>query len=295
MQNLLDFLTRYFHWFVFLLLEVASGAMLFRYNSYQGSVWLSSANAVAGQVYEWSSAVSQFFSLRRVNEELTDRNIFLEQKVQALNEQLRLMGEGVGHSPATLSAESNDTSHLSPLTSHLTLIPAKVVSNTVNRPDNLMTLNRGSDDGVQPNMGVVSGSGLAGVVYLVSRHYSVVMPVLNSQSRISCSIRGRDYFGYLTWNGGDPLYAYLEDIPRHAKVRKGEWVETSGFSYIFPQGISVGRIVGVYNSADGLSYRLKVHLSTDFACLRDVSIISDPAMPECMELTQAAADSLSER
>ena len=274
MQALLAFFTRYFHWVVFLVLEAVSGVMLFRYNSYQGSVWLSSANAVAGKVYDWSSSVSHFFTLTRVNEELTERNIFLERRVQ------QLMSEG------------HPTSHLSPLTSQFKLIPAKVVANTIDKADNLMTINRGEADGVGPNMGVVCGSGLVGVVYMVSSHYAIVMPVLNSQSRISCSIRGRDYFGYLRWDGGDPLYAYVEDIPRHAKFRKGEWVETSGFSYIFPAGISVGRIVGIYNSADGLSYRLKVHLSTDFACLRDVSVIDDPGMAERMMLNQAAEDSL---
>ena len=274
MQALLAFFTRYFHWVVFLVLEAVSGVMLFRYNSYQGSVWLSSANAVAGKVYDWSSSVSHFFTLTRVNEELTERNIFLERRVQ------QLMSEG------------HPTSQLSTLTSQFKLIPAKVVANTIDRADNLMTINRGEADGVGPNMGVVCGNGLVGVVYMVSSHYAIVMPVLNSQSRISCSIRGRDYFGYLRWDGGDPLYAYVEDIPRHAKFRKGEWVETSGFSYIFPAGISVGRIVGIYNSADGLSYRLKVHLSTDFACLRDVSVIDDPGMAERMMLNQAAEDSL---
>ena len=296
MQALLAFFTRYFHWVVFLVLEAVSGVMLFRYNSYQGSVWLSSANAVAGKVYDWSSSVSHFFTLTRINEELTERNIFLERRVQQLmserqTEEIEPEDFMNARQPMTDSM-GHHTSQLSTLTSQLKLIPAKVVANTIDRADNLMTINRGEADGVKANMGVVCGSGLVGVVYMVSRHYAIVMPVLNSQSRISCSIRGRDYFGYLRWDGGDPLYAYVEDIPRHAKFRKGEWVETSGFSYIFPAGISVGRIVGIYNSADGLSYRLKVHLATDFACLRDVSVLDDPGMAERMMLNQAAEDSL---
>ena len=275
MQALLAFFTRYFHWLVFILLEVASGAMLFRYNSYQNSVWLSSANIVSGQVHEWTSAVSQFFALKRLNEELTQRNIVLEQRLTRLSEQ-------TDTAATTLPGEWSETQ----------LLPAKVVANTINRPDNLMTINRGAADGVRPDMGVVGGNGVVGVVYMTSQRYSVVIPVLNRQSRISCSIRGRDYFGYLRWDGGDPLYAYLEDIPRHAKFKKGEWVETSGFSYIFPPGISVGRIVGIYDSADGLSYRLKVHLATDFACLRDVSVINDPDMAERIQLSRAAEDSI---
>lgn len=76
MRNLLDFLSRHNHWFVFVLLEVISAVLLFRYNSYQGSVWFSSANAVSGKLFEWNSAVGQYFSLIDVNEQLTQRNIY---------------------------------------------------------------------------------------------------------------------------------------------------------------------------------------------------------------------------
>lgn len=275
MQNLLAFFVRYFHWIVFLVLEVFSGVLLFRYNSFQGSVWLSSANTVAGKVYGWSASVEQFFSLTRRSEQLTRRNLFLEQEVRRLREE-----KGV---------ESGE----SVLPDSLNLIPAKVVANAVDRHDNLMTIDRGSADGVETNMGVCCGNGLVGVVYATGSHYSIVLPVLNKRSRISCAIRGSGYFGYLVWNGGASNMAYLEDVPRHAKFKKGEWVETSGYSYIFPPGIAVGRIVGIYDSDDGLSYKLKIHLSTDFACLRDVCVIADKDIAERLQLQKAAADSLS--
>ena len=157
MRNLLDFLIKYHHWFVFILLEVASGVLLFQYNSYQGSVWLSSSNAIVGKVNQWES------------------NIF---------------------------------------------VPAKVVDNTVHKSENLMTIDKGRKDGVEVDMGVACGNGVVGVVYLVGDHYSVVIPALNaSSSRISCCIRGRGYFGYLHWYGGDPSVAYVEDVPRHAKFK----------------------------------------------------------------------------
>ena len=174
------------------------------------------------------------------------------------------------------------------------MIPAKVVSNTVNRRDNLITIDRGLADGVHTDMGVVSGLGLVGVVYMAGEHYSIVLPVLNSRSSISCSVRGRDYFGYLTWYGGSPVEAFVEDIPRHAKFQKGDWVETSGYSAIFPKGIAVGKIIGIYNSHDGLSYSLKVHLATDFACLRDVYVVTDESLQEQQQLQKCAQDSLAQ-
>jgi len=128
----------------------------------------------------------------------------------------------------------------------------------------------------------------------VGDHYSVVIPALNaSSSRISCCIRGRGYFGYLHWYGGDPSVAYVEDVPRHAKFKLGEYVETSGFSSIFPSGVLVGKIEQAYNSRDGLSYKLKVRLSTDFSCVRDVCVISDKSIAERAALMQAARDSIS--
>lgn len=156
-----------------------------------------------------------------------------------------------------------------------------------------MTINKGSKDGVKVDMGVVCGSGVVGVVYLVSDNYSVVIPALNSESsRISCAIRGRGYFGYLHWTGGDASRAYVEDIPRHAQFHRGEWVVTSGYSSIFPPGVMVGQIEKVFNSPDGLSYRLQVKLATDFGNLRDVFVINDESVMEQSRLLHAAQDSL---
>ena len=283
MRNLLDFLIKYHHWFIFILLEVASGVLLLKYNSYQNSVWLSSANAVVGKTYQWESKVITFFDQSRLNEELTQHNFYLERQI----DQLRRLYTDL--TKDTTVMERQELQFLS----QYQLIPAKVVDNSVNKLENLMTIDKGRADGVEVDMGVACGNGVVGVVYLVSDHYAVVIPSLNvTSSRISCAIRGRGYFGYLHWYGGDPAVAYVEDVPRHAKFKLGEWVETSGFSSIFPSGVLVGKIEQAYNSSDGLSYKLKVRLSTDFSCLRDVCVISDKGIAERAALMQAARDSV---
>ena len=283
MRNLLEFLSKYYHWLLFAVLEVISFVLLFQFNSYQGSVWFTSANAVVGKLYELEADVESFFSLTKVNKDLTLRNFYLERQVNQLS---RLYAD---LTKDTTIAERNELEFLS----RYQLIPAKVVSNSVDRNDNLMTIDRGSKDGVEKDMGVACGNGVVGVVYLVSDHYSVVMPVLNYHSRISCAIRRRGYFGYLKWQGGDANIAYVEDVPRHAKFKRGDWVETSGYSSIFPPGVLVGKIIEVYNSRDGLSYRLKVQLTTDFGNVRDVCVISDKGIAERTRLMEAARDSLS--
>nr|WP_297101359.1 rod shape-determining protein MreC [uncultured Prevotella sp.] len=284
MHNLTEFLAKHNHWFVFLVLEVVSMVLLFRYNSYQGSVWFSSANAVTGKVYEWDSAVESYFSLSGVNSQLTQRNAFLEQQVRMLDDSIARL---------TRSQEAAVT-RLSSMVPFLgcRLIPAKVVANMVNRYDNLITIDKGSADGVKRDMGVVCGMGVVGIVYLVSEHYSIVIPALNSHSNISCTIQHRGYFGYLRWRGGSSQLAYLEDVPRHAHFKLGDNVVTSGYSSVFPPGVMVGKVLHVFNSADGLSYRVQVKLSTDFARLRDVCLVDDSALQERIDLMRAAQDSI---
>lgn len=284
MHNLTEFLAKHNHWFVFLVLEVVSMVLLFRYNSYQGSVWFSSANAVTGKVYEWDSAVESYFSLSGVNSQLTQRNAFLEQQV-------RMLDDSIARLTRSQEAAVTRLSSMVPFQG-CRLIPAKVVANMVNRYDNLITIDKGSADGVKRDMGVVCGMGVVGIVYLVSEHYSIVIPALNSHSNISCTIQRRGYSGYLRWRGGSSQLAYLEDVPRHAHFKLGDNVVTSGYSSVFPPGVMVGKVLHVFNSADGLSYRVQVKLSTDFARLRDVCLVDDSALQERIDLMRAAQDSI---
>ena len=286
MKNLLEFLRKHFHWFLFVVLEILSVILLFQYNSYQNSVWFSSANVLVGKVYEWSSAVESFFSLTKVNEDLTLRNFYLERQVT----QLRRL-----YSEATQEVSVKERQELEMLERYK-LIPAKVVTNELEKQNNLLTINKGEADGVEEGMGVACGKGVVGVVFKTSSHYSIVIPVLNVESsRISCAIRGHGYFGVLRWDGRDAGIAYVEDIPHHARFKRGDWVETNGYSSIFPAGVLVGQIKEVYNSRDGLSYRLQVRLSTDFGNLRDVVVISDKSIAERVRLMQAARDSIQVR
>lgn len=285
MRNLAEFLARFKHWFVFVLLEILSFVLLFKYNNYQGSVWFSSANDVAGWVFEMKSDVGAFFSLTKINKELTQRNLYLEHQVSQL--QARVYDKTVG----------KDFIHKGQLAmlEGFRLIPAKVVDNSVNKPQNFVTIDKGSADGIRQDMGVACGNGVVGIVYLVSKHYSVVIPVLNTESNISCAIDGTGYFGYLHWKGGPSDIAYLDDVPRHAHFRLHGKIVTSGYSSVFPPGVMVGEILHVFNSDDGLSYRLMIKLSTDFGNLRDVCVIDDSSVKERLNLLKTAQNSIKEK
>jgi len=168
------------------------------------------------------------------------------------------------------------------------LVQAQVIGSTLHRANNLLTLDRGEADGIRAEMGVVNAQGVVGIVFLASRHFSVVIPLVNTQSQVSCRLRGSNYFGTMEWTHGDARHSYAVNIPRHAQLSKGQQVETNGYSDIFPEGIPIGRVVQTGDSPDGMSYRLKVKLAVDFATLRNVSVITDYTQPERIQLEEHA-------
>lgn len=280
MHNLIEFIKSHFHWVVFLLLESLGLVMLFHFNDYQASVWFTSANEFTATVDKTYSEIMAYVNLGKVNRDLTTRNVMLQKQVDQLREILYAQG----HDSIDIDEKQKK------VLAGFKLIPAKVTSNSVTKANNFIVIDKGENAGIQPDMGVVSGGGIVGIVSLTSRNYSLVMPVLNRKSSISCRIRGHKFFGYLGWEGGSPLVAYLNDVPRYAQFKVGDYVETSGHSSIFPPGLFVGKIIAIGNSNDGLSYRVKVNLATDFADLRDVCVIANPAKPEVDSLQVHAVE-----
>lgn len=282
MHNLLDFVRKYSYFFLFILLEVASLALLFRFNSYQGSVWFSAANSAVARIDGFYGNTLAYINLNEVNKDLTARNIQLQREAELLRSQLHQFTKDTTLTEQIMHEKLKD----------YTMIPATVVSNSNERDNNYLVIDKGTIDGIKPEMGVVGGGGVVGIVYLTGPHHSLVIPVTNRKSSISCRVRGQSYFGYLQWDGSSMRRAYVDDIPRYARVKKGEAVETSGYSSVFPPGIFIGRIRSISNSPDGQSYKLDVTLGTNFANLRDVEVVATPYKAEIdtLQVHAAAAD-----
>jgi len=149
MRNLLDFLVKYSYWFLFFVLEAVSFVLLFQFNSYQGSVWFSSANAVAGKLYETTSAVESYFQLSKINTELTQRNLYLEQRLCKLEKE----------KSDSVADSTMENSLLLKSLQPYRLIPAQVVNMKWGRKDNLLTIDKGEVDArIIKEFEVVEGS-----------------------------------------------------------------------------------------------------------------------------------------
>ena len=214
MHNLLDFLRKYCHVLLFVALECIGLTLLCRFNGFQGSVWLTAANDAAAGVQSLNTEVTSFFELRNVNRTLTHQNVHLFRENAKLREELASLKKDTTLTEKLMAEKLKD----------FRLIEAMVVSNTTGGGENYLVINRGEADGVKPEMGVVGGGGAVGIVYLTDVHHSLVIPLTNRKSSISCRVRGQNYFGYLQWSGGSTRHAVLDDVPRYAKVKSGDVV-----------------------------------------------------------------------
>ena len=272
MQTLLNFFIKHNHWFLFLLLEGIGVMLIVQFNNYQNAKMFTSANSVAGNLYAAITDVSSYFALKSENAGLLQYNKELNEQVEALKAQLIQQNDSA--TIAALPHKANGFFYNC----------ATVVNNSLNAVNNYITIDKGTADGVEAEMGVFCNQGVVGIVYTASAHYSVVIPLLNSKSSISCRVKGSDSFCTLQWNGNDTRRSYLVDLPRYTQFEIGDTVVTSGFSSIFPGDIPVGIIENTEDSDDGMFAQAQVKLFTDFATLRNVYIVGNEGRKEQWEL-----------
>lgn len=265
MRSPLDLLVRLRYLLLFLVLETVSLVILFRFNSEQGSVATTAASSVAGGVRGVTSSIGRYFSLSKENRALAEENAMLRDQLYALRDssELALLPSGDSHT-----------------------VVARVIDNTIRKDNNLITLDRGSRSGLKAGMGVYDSNGVVGVVFSTSSNYSLVLPLVNTKSSVSCRVKGLDCFGFVEWKGGDVHHVNLKDLPSHSGVAKGDTVLTSGFSAVFPKDIIIGMVD--YVEADAGTPEVSVTLAVDFSTLSYVYVSTDMISDELINLKREA-------
>ena len=267
---------------MFIIYVAASCWLLFSRNPYQRHVWLTSANAVSGALYSGTNSVTSYFYLHDINEDLQARNAQLEHEILQLKSVLS----------DYRAKEFADTARIDSSLVRYHFKVAHVINNSVNRPTNYITLDRGAADGLRAEMGVVDQNGIVGIVNVVGPHTARVISLLNPYLRVSCKIKGQAIVGSLVWDGNDPTEALLEELPRHAVYAPGDTVVTSGFSSVFPEGVPVGIVMDRVADREENFRTLRVKLSTDFTTLSTVRVIVDNLADE---LKVVEDDGITER
>jgi len=285
-DKLLEFLHKYRHWFVFLILETIALVTYLSGSLYSRSLGWYATSAVFGRVNELMTEGWSYVGLRPRNEELLRENARLRTAYTLLARQMQ-DAEAHGLLPRL---HATDSLPIDPSA----VIIARVVNRVTHTGEVYYTINKGRRDGIETDMGVMSASGVVGAVMAVSDHYALVIPVLNPKIRLACTLLGQEVSGTLTASSSpNANEAILSNVPPHAHPQIGDTITTSGYSYLFPEGMMVGTI------ADSVPARVKgsagtfanypVHLSTDFQGLRYVYVIREKPTHE----VRALEDSIS--
>ncbi len=240
-------------------------------NNFQRTAIVNSTNAVAAKVNGVVSAVTEYINLRSTNDALIRENAAL-----------KTLLPGAYYVDSALKQTTEDTI----LKRQYTFMTAKVINNSVNRRSNYLTLNRGSQQGVKPEMGVICSDGIVGIVKDVSEHYCSVISFLHKDSRISARIKGTNYMGSMVWDGFDETHGTLNDIAKHVRVKTGDTIVTTSYSAIFPEGIMIG-LVDEVNSSGGNNFQdISVKLSTPFGKLTYVYLVGNELKDEQRSLEE---------
>lgn len=258
MRNLIFFIYKYYVFFLFLVLEVAAFVVIYRFNTYQKASFVNYTVGLTGSYYTAVSNTNEYFNLRSVNDSLQIENARLRSEL--------LTSYYRNNITSTLI---NDTV----FKQQYEYIPAQVVSNSVTKRNNYITLNRGSLHGIKPEMGVISDNGIVGIVMNVSPHYSTVLSLLNNNCKISAKLEKNGAFGSLVWEGDDPKFAALKDVNKHVPLTTNDKIITSNFSTIFPEGIPIGKIYAHSLDAGDNFHTIKIELNTNFSTVSTVYVI----------------------
>jgi rod shape-determining protein MreC len=258
MQQIINFIIRNKNFLLFLLLFCVSLLFTIQSHSYHKSKFINSANFLTGGVYNSVNDINNYFKLKSQNQLLAKENL----KLRSLLRNSRIQVDST-----FIDSLSFDKSYR--------FYNANIIKNSYSLTDNFLTINKGTNDSVKQDFGVISSKGIIGIIDKTSGNYATVLSILNTTSKISAQLKKSNHFGTLTWNGKSPKFTQLLDIPKVAKLTKGDTVITSGRSSIFPKNIDIGVIESFQLDVAENYYEIEIKLFNDMTNIEHVYIIEN--------------------
>ena len=284
MRNIILFLRKYFTFFLFLFLEGLCISFLVRYNDSYAAAYSNVFNEYVGRLQRRYNDVQYFFDLKSTNKALIDENTKLR---NALSASIYAMDSLNTDSTAVLrDSLLRDTSGMR-IYQQFSYLPAKVVNNSISLENNYITLQKGTNDSIAVDMAVTSPHGVIGKIISVSSNFSIVMSMLNHNSRISAMLLSNNTTGTVVWDGESPDRVELKEIPRIIPVRVGDTVVTSNISPNFPTGLIIGTVTAVKKDQTTSFHKIEVKPGVNFRSLQYGYIIKNQLFNEQKALENA--------
>lgn len=256
----------------YVLLALIAFVFTFRQKVYHKALLDSKSTQLSGYVDGKIASLTQFIHLKESNRDL-----------QSENADLRKQLEKIKNERAETDTVRGPVSNLEFFQTYR-FLPVEVINNSVMKDYNFITINKGSRQGIKKGMGVISPNGVVGYILKTSENYARVISLLNKDSRTTVQIKGIKYFGTLAWDGKDPRFVQLHEIPKYIEVSKGDSIETDGKSASIPGGILVGTVASSkINELTG-ELDIQVRLKQDFARLGYAQVVINLQQQEIIKV-----------
>lgn len=289
MLNLLNFLWKNYAFFLFLILELIAVSMVVS-NGHQSAIFAYSSNQIGGSAFNSWQGIVHYFDLGEANKQLLRENNELRKQISYtyLDRDQRVFDSiSISDSTSISDSLSPQIETTDTLVQIFDYIGTKVISNSVHKQKNYLMINKGSNQGIKENMGVIGPDGIVGIVYSVSNDFSTVVSLLNTKTRMSAKIKSNNEMGVLQWDGQKQNIAQLISIETYIPIHVGDSIISSGYSHIFPEGLLMGSIQDYHQKKGNNNYFISVKLSTDFSNLQYVSVIRNRFYEEQMILEKS--------
>lgn len=266
MRNVFLFIRRHFNFLFFLVLQIIALSFLFRFNKFHQAAFLNVSTEITGRINERYNNIEYYFQLKKTNESLVQENLHLRQMLrenyEAPDSNQRLIRDTIKTDTGSYYLKYK-------------IMEAKVVNNTTSLQENYLTIHRGFDQGVRPNMGITGPQGLVGSVVNVSRNFATVQSMLNNQFHVVAKLKNNRETGNIQWDGTSPLYVTMRNIPKSIKVEIGDTVLTTQLSTLWPANLMIGTVAEVVPDISSNFYTLKIKTATNFSTLEYVYVIDN--------------------
>ena len=262
MQQLINAILKFRNALVFSVFLMFAVLLTSKSSSYHRNVFAQWSTKLTGWLHNGIGSFEQYINLAEDNQRLTEENEVLLQALLHLNQQ-------------------------TPTSIPYGVETARVMRNSYLLDYNYLTLYIGENQGVLPEMGVVSAYGIVGVIRHTTSRYAQVMSILNKDLQINAKLKKSNHFGSLVWEGENPSKMKLDDLPNTAPISIGDTVTTGGMSSIFPTGIPIGTVSVFHQKPLTNFYEIEVDLFQDMTDLGVVYVIKNPDKKEVESLEHA--------
>lgn len=269
MQQLIYFIKTFRFFLLFLVLEIFALYFTIQYHSYHKSKFVNSANVLTGGFYNKLNNINEYFHLKTENQLLIEENTRLKNLLEKTV---------IDYDPNTFIVI--DTIEYAQKYEYTT---AKIVNNNYTKRNNYLTINKGSNNGLTSEMGVINGRGIIGVIKNVSPNYATILSILNSSSKINVRLKNSNHFGTMVWDGKNYNVTQLNDIPRQAVIKQGDTLVTGGKSLLFPEGIYIG-VIKDFTIKNNQYNQINIALFNDMSAIGHVQIVKTLEKEEQLNL-----------